>query len=449
MTNDERMTKLKARRGFVRCAGLFVILLSMFAAIANAQEGEPLKKTGEQLLFVPPPMEGTISLGIYDATGKLVRVLHQEAQQSEFYAALNGLITYWDGKDDSGKVMPAGKYRAKGFMVGDMDFDGVAFLGNDWVTDENSPRIKSIIGISTNKEGNLVMLAQQGDNSRLRITCDTSGSIAKKEVIEEPAAQPPGDASGGPGIPALGPSAVTIQSGTIVYAGTELKIPSLTNPIDAWQARDDGIWLIDRNADGSSEIKQFSSKGEFKRRMAIPAADPAPVKIVASAASDTIFLLETKTGLQRIRALTLESKTDTGAADASSLWKVTFSKTIRASETLNQVSDLLKLQDGKPFVPQDKIRLTLLPNPLEQDKPGAVDISIGVDAKGSFLKAGDGLPLCRVSETPNLRWAAMAREPDSKIITIFQSDGAVVEQFKASKLANMMAFDCGEFTLGK
>ena len=103
------------------------------------------------------------------------------------------------------------------------------------------------------------------------------------------------------------------------------------------------------------------------------------------------------------------------------------------------------MTDGKPFVPQDKIGVRLLPNPLEQDKVNALDISIGVDANGSFLKAGDGLPLCRVSETPNLKWVAMAREPDSKIITIFQSDGAVVEQFKARKLANMMAFDAGDF----
>ncbi|MGB8353362.1 MAG: hypothetical protein WCD79_05705, partial [Chthoniobacteraceae bacterium] len=133
------------------------------------------------------------------------------------------------------------------------------------------------------------------------------------------------------------------------------------------------------------------------------------------------------------------------SAPKSSTWKVVSSKSIRFSDTIDQVRDLLKTPGGKPFTPQDKIRLTLLPNPLEQDKLGAVDISIGTDAKGSFLKAGDGLPLCRVSETPNLRWAAMSGEPGSKVITIFQGDGAVVEQFKAGKLANMMSFDCGDF----
>src|SRR5882724_2959728 len=37
-----------------------------------------------RLSFVPPPLEGTISLGIYDGSGKLVRVLNQQAQLDEF-----------------------------------------------------------------------------------------------------------------------------------------------------------------------------------------------------------------------------------------------------------------------------------------------------------------------------------------------------------------------------
>ena len=72
-------------------------------------------------------------MGVYDSAGKLVRVLHRDAPTTDFVSALNGLITFWDGKDDSGKLLPAGKYRAKGYMMADMDFEGVAFLGNDFV----------------------------------------------------------------------------------------------------------------------------------------------------------------------------------------------------------------------------------------------------------------------------------------------------------------------------
>ena len=39
----------------------------------------------------------------------------------------------------------------------------------------------------------------------------------------------------------------------------------------------------------------------------------------------------------------------------------------------------------------------------------------------------------------------MALEADGKTVTIFQSDGSAVEQFKAGKLDNMAAFDAGDF----
>ena len=37
-----------------------------------------------RISFVPPPLDGTISLGVYDAKGKLVRVLFREADINEF-----------------------------------------------------------------------------------------------------------------------------------------------------------------------------------------------------------------------------------------------------------------------------------------------------------------------------------------------------------------------------
>src|SRR5436309_11706614 len=44
-----------------------------------------------RLSFVPPPMEGTISLGIFDENKKLVRVLHREAKIDNFTVGENSL----------------------------------------------------------------------------------------------------------------------------------------------------------------------------------------------------------------------------------------------------------------------------------------------------------------------------------------------------------------------
>jgi len=66
-------------------------------------------------------MQGRISLGIYDHTGKLVRTLHREAAGDEFVVALDGYITHWDGLDDSGQPLPPGHYSASGYMVGGLN----------------------------------------------------------------------------------------------------------------------------------------------------------------------------------------------------------------------------------------------------------------------------------------------------------------------------------------
>jgi hypothetical protein len=75
------------------------------------------------LRFVPPPMEGTISLGIWDSNDKLVRVLHREAPIDTFTVEENSLSTMWDGRNDVGGDLPAGKYRARGYLVGKMKVD--------------------------------------------------------------------------------------------------------------------------------------------------------------------------------------------------------------------------------------------------------------------------------------------------------------------------------------
>src|ERR1700731_3444773 len=78
-----------------------------------------------QLRFVPPPMEGTISLGIFDSNDRLVRVLHRESKVDNFTIDENSLRTTWDGKNDAGEDLPTGKYRARAYAVGRLKVDDV------------------------------------------------------------------------------------------------------------------------------------------------------------------------------------------------------------------------------------------------------------------------------------------------------------------------------------
>lgn len=83
----------------------------------------PSPSRNVRISFVPPPLEGTISLGIYDKSGKLVRVLFQQANLSNFTIGPDALVTQWDGKSDDGMDLPAGKYRGRGYLVGQLKME--------------------------------------------------------------------------------------------------------------------------------------------------------------------------------------------------------------------------------------------------------------------------------------------------------------------------------------
>ena len=85
--------------------------------------------------FVPPPLDGTLSVGIYNADGKLVRVLHQEAELDEFTVEADGLATEWDGKNDDGADLPSGKYRVRGYAMGACKIDDLGPVANAWPAD--------------------------------------------------------------------------------------------------------------------------------------------------------------------------------------------------------------------------------------------------------------------------------------------------------------------------
>jgi len=91
---------------------------SVTASPAPEQTPSPSPVRNIRISFVPPPLDGTISLGIYDRTGKLVCVLHQEAKLNEFKIGADALVTQWDGKNDDDEDLPAGKYHARGYLVG-------------------------------------------------------------------------------------------------------------------------------------------------------------------------------------------------------------------------------------------------------------------------------------------------------------------------------------------
>jgi hypothetical protein len=385
---------------------LVALLLALFALEAIAQESPAPSAAPEQnirISFVPPPLDGTISLGVYDEKGKLVRVLFREADINEFKIGNDALATTWDGKNDAGENLPPGKYSAHGVVVGDLKIEGVGFFFNDWITSADGPRFSRIRSIAMRDEDLLlaVDLVPPGEG---HVLYDVAGkSLDLKDTDSE-----------------------TTEQTTDGVAG-----------------RDGTKWVI-AQGDKESEVKQLSSNGELLRRLPISPEQPQPKAIAASLKEDKIYLFEENADRQRVRALSLATKASEGAEKAVSEWKVDFEKSIVGHKQFSVV-------DGKPVAAgtadlPDKVKIQLQANPLLNDDRVRIEMMIGIDGDGSFIKSADGLPLCTISETQNLNRALLVPH-GSNTVDVFQDDAAVVEEFRVSGVDQMMTFDCGGFEL--
>ena len=405
MQNSERFLDFTALRSvsLEMTRGVAAIILLCAFEIAVAQESPipppppaPSPARSVRISFVPPPIEGTTSLGIYDNAGKLVRVLHRESESDDFTIGHDALITEWDGKDDAGQDLPAGKYSARGYGVGSLGVEGIDYFFNDWVSDENSPHIKRINNLAPAK-------------NNLRIAAELA-SGENTELLYE------------------------VSNGTLTRSESDF------GPVDHGQGKEGTRWTI-----AGSEIQQLSSTNEILRHLPYSPNDPQPKAVIAAEGEDKIFVLEENQDVQRVRGLTLvETKVDAAKQQNVSDWKVDFARDIISHKDFSLV-------DGKPVVSggkvaPEKLTLRLQPNPLKRDKPGSVEVAVGFDGDGSYLKTTDGLPLRTISDTPHLVRALLTASGE-KAIDVFQDDGAVVEQFRISNVDQMMAFDCGDFDL--
>lgn len=113
---------------FAAVAAALICVSSLVAAPPDTQE-----------IAFAVPGEGMISLGVFNKAGRLVRTLHALDGEEAFRIGLNGYMTRWDGLDDAGQKVPAGRYFVRGYLVGDVLVEGVAFHFNDWVSSEGTP----------------------------------------------------------------------------------------------------------------------------------------------------------------------------------------------------------------------------------------------------------------------------------------------------------------------
>jgi hypothetical protein len=413
---------------------LCVLALHPAPRLAHAQAAaapvqSPPQASTVRITFLPPPMDGTLSLAVFDRLGKKVRSLHTEAMNSDFVVSLNGLSTVWDGKDDSGKTLPAGKYRVRGLCVGDIELTGEAFHGNDWVETEDGPYPISFR--SLNLQGTTLELTASDIHGQLwRITesiadADDTPRFEKISVPTEEAAS-------------TGPS---------------------TCP-----GRNHTQWSIEK-ALGETVVVQLDANSEVLRRLSIGAGQPVPIAITASLVDDVVFLLEQDGDHWRVRGLrkkatppelpptptagappanTSAPAASTGSGSATTpAWETFFEKNRWPCSTFGEAST--RVGRPKPFLAESQISVKSQFNPLLGGTNTDVPLTVGIDDSGSFLKTTDGILLRHLTETKKLRWAVLGHDARQPAVVLLQSNGAVVEEYRILQPGMFMTFDAGEY----
>jgi hypothetical protein len=108
--------------------------------------------------------------------------------------------------------------------------------------------------------------------------------------------------------------------------------------------------------------------------------------------------------------------------------------------------DLGETSPPPPESESNGVKVRLVRNPLRKDKRPIVELGIGFNGEGSYLKTSDGLPLFKVSETRNVIRAGITAKSQNAV-DIWQDDGTRVHRFRISNIDQIMAFDCGGFEL--
>ncbi len=109
------------------------------------------------------------------------------------------------------------------------------------------------------------------------------------------------------------------------------------------------------------------------------------------------------------------------------------------------VTDLGEAMES-PTNTSDHIAVKLEVNPLVSDTRSVVELAIGYDEDGTFLKTIDGLPLRTISRSTNVTHASITKKSDT-VAVVWEESGAGTERLELANIHAMMAFDCGDFQL--
>jgi hypothetical protein len=481
-------------------ARTLAVVLGACALIAASVRAEEETARGRELIFVPPPVEGVISLGVYDQKGKLVRVLKKGAEIESFKAGLNGLYVTWDGNDSQGRPAQGDRFYARGVMIGGVRIDGVAFHLNDFVTDRDDPRPSRLISAALLDNGQTIIATDQSDlivlgkDGKDQTPLSWPGSEphlrsagARVLVIKPPDVSCLEPADGKPiwqkQIPELVdadavdarsifllPGKILIEeNGTVsefappagearrcAWAGPWLVVATadqklwkleggdfvnigsgdLGEIVDLAGGARETVWVLSKRGD-KSMLQQVDVAGKRSRELELPADLQMAARIAPSRTADSLILICEGSGRQRLVGLRFHL--DEGQ---QSVWENWLDRSIYAFDYFDIPEGKVTATTRKTESPPVMVRPEN--NPLENTRQANFQLTAYADSSGIWTLNSDGLPLFQVAKSKNikqLRWIS----DSSNGMRVYASDGVVVEEYRLTGLAQLYRFDAGSF----
>jgi hypothetical protein len=456
------------------------------------------------LLFVPPPIEGVISLGAYDSKGKLVRVLKKDAEINTFKAASDGLVIDWDRNDSQGKPVPDGKYFARGVLVGDVKIEGVAFHLNDWVDASDDPRIRKVLSATLLDTQRTVILADAAKPEAVVLESNGNRSNTIPLTFNPTAVKAAGsnlllfdnaevmliNLASGAQVARQSFSDVRDADSSgdrmVVLSGSQIKFQNQINatPQDLKPPADNLFRCAVLNSSivvASKEARLWKLDGQ--QFVPVDAGDAGELLDMGAGASDTVWLLvkansatllkqiessgkirreiELPPDLQGVTHLGVSRSDDVlllisddgtaqriiglrfqAADQGKSIWEKWFERTLTPFKFFD-------LKDGKVVAVDTKtdsppVVVKPANNPIENSRQALFQLSVVTDENGAWVANIDGLPLFQICGTKNIKQTRWISD-GANGLRVYTSDGTVVEEYHLTSLEHLFRFDAGSF----
>lgn len=475
----------------MRVVRILILLLLAFAVPS-------LRAAADDIEFAVPD-EGRITLGVFDTHGKLVRRLHTLAEQSDFATGLNGLITRWDGRDDSGTKLPPGTYHLRGYLVGEVEVEGRSFHFNDWITSGNDPRLAAITSFALLENGDVALAGKDPDGTSLVARYSPEDGF----VWSRPSGSGPSLAADASNVFLLSNAtleALHVTDGEPVTASAPLAgshLAAATGKVFtldghrvsafAWPglapagsvefpedvaAFDVGGNMTVAATPSASALFFATPKGEI-RRLEIP----SPAKSVSLGMNGTAWFVTagadagvgqiSPTGelLRTLRPAAgdprpvlihaSQSVERFGVLDAApglqrfrvlergedGTWRIEWERSITEAPAFGFSGGNVTANAVGKSPARFTIRLD--PNPLTNER-STLELRCTFDASGVQIVTPDGLVVAPVSDRPDTKRVVAIRGDSPDAIRILRGDGAVVEEFSVSGLRKIIPLDAGD-----